>query len=204
MVVALHGFLGSPSDFPPHLLALPLPALPFEEAVHQLYLQTLHLPPFSLFGYSMGGRLARLFSMIHPERLSCLIVASAHPGLKTGHKERLEADLLWIEKLQTLSFDSFLQLWYNRALFKTPVPNRRAEVRYLVALLENLTLAKQPLFEERVPTLELVGELDQAYRALLPHARLIEGAAHAVLYDNWPGVEHEMEQFRRLHRHPLP
>jgi len=63
-----------------------------------------------LLGYSMGGRLALHALLADREKWKAAIIVSAHPGLHTGHKERLRHDAEWA-RLVDSDWDDFLRRW---------------------------------------------------------------------------------------------
>jgi 2-succinyl-6-hydroxy-2,4-cyclohexadiene-1-carboxylate synthase len=206
-LVFLHGFLGNAFDWhevaallPFSSFALDLPGhnnAPFTPDFCTAILNaTQRFEPLNLIGYSMGGRLALQFAAKHPDKIGSLTLLSAHLGLKTGHKHRLEKDLALAQQLVTLSIDEFLNIWYDQPIFKTLVAKmdirsmRREQNKENLSLaLSTFSLGHQPdrsTLLASVPARLLVGELDDAYRAHykdFPHT-LIPDAGHAAHLEN--------------------
>jgi 2-succinyl-6-hydroxy-2,4-cyclohexadiene-1-carboxylate synthase len=164
--------------------------------------------PFPLLGYSMGGRLALAYAVRYPERVSRLILESASPGLEkaSSRADRRASDEALAQRLETDGIEAFVELWETLPLFGSqrilPREIRAAQRERrllndpdsLAAALRGLGTGVLPscwgdLERLKVPTLILVGELDQKFvdigrRAAgqLPDARLavVSGAGHAV------------------------
>jgi 2-succinyl-6-hydroxy-2,4-cyclohexadiene-1-carboxylate synthase len=186
-LVFLHGFLGTKRDWEPVISHLPpcecicldLPGhgnAPFSKTFDL----AVPAPKFHLIGYSMGGRLAMQYALLHPNRIASLTLASTHPGLSSlaERKERLASDAAWAKRLFD---DDFFTAWYEQPLFagfkpKTPRSQNRKE---LAASLLHYSLGAYPPLN--VPgALHIVGEKDLKFRALHPTALVIEGAGHMV------------------------
>lgn len=199
----LHGFLGTAFDWKDVVKELPftcygidLPGhgkAPFTPDFCPMLLETAgHLAPLNLIGYSMGGRLALQFAARYPEKVASLILLGAHPGLKTGHAERLAKDKALAEQIMSLSIDEFLQIWYDQPIFKTLVTKmnirsmRKDQNQQLLSLaMEAFSLGHQPDLSH-IPALRLVGEFDPTYREHyrhLPHT-VIPNAGHAAHLEN--------------------
>ena len=210
-VVLLHGFLGTGEDwrvvrnglsprFDCHCPDLPghggNPRVSeggmgsLEDAAHWLSgcLDDWQAPQCGLVGYSMGGRLALMTALRHPKRVSCLVLESASPGLKTAEERtaRLRHDAEVAARLDETAVSpdrlhAFLTWWYDQPLFASLhdrglveelVARRLRGVKHGSALAEALmafsTGAQPSLWEElpehRIPTLLIVGERDRKYR----------------------------------------
>ena len=170
--------------------SLPVTAL----AIVQL-LDRLGIARCVVMGYSMGGRLATYLAQLYPDRISALIVVSAHPGLKTEGERlaRREDDRRLAERLGTAAsqggeaWDAFLRWWYSKPLWgrlaeRSPsyarmMSRRRAALARsedpggLVRALLGMSVAQQPglwdfLRAGHVPTLVVYGANDVKYAAL--------------------------------------
>jgi 2-succinyl-6-hydroxy-2,4-cyclohexadiene-1-carboxylate synthase len=139
-IVFLHGFLGSKLDLKPiaqplqsatdtfcldlpgHGQAINLPAktYSFLGAANFVLDQIAHLPKPSLYGYSMGGRLALYLGLTHPDLFSHLFLESTSPGLatKAERNDRRTQDAKRAAELQ-IDFPAFLNHWYDTELFAT-------------------------------------------------------------------------------------
>ncbi len=77
---------------------------------------------YSLYGYSMGGRVAAGMAVLYPERIESLILESSSFGIEDqGEREmRYKKDLTLLEGVTRESgFREFLEKWYKLELFKT-------------------------------------------------------------------------------------
>jgi 2-succinyl-6-hydroxy-2,4-cyclohexadiene-1-carboxylate synthase len=160
--------------------------------------------PFTLAGYSMGGRIA-LHAALQLENVNRLILIGASPGIAdpAERAERARADEALAERLLTIGIDAFAREWGSQPLFAGQ-PERVAAAAYadrlrntpegLAAALRGLgTGVMEPLWDRlgelRIPVTLIVGERDAKFRAiaermleLLPDGRLeiIAGAGHAA------------------------
>jgi 2-succinyl-6-hydroxy-2,4-cyclohexadiene-1-carboxylate synthase len=218
-LIFLHGFLGSRLDWVPMIeslqnryrcIAVDLPSHGkspyFDDVFAALEKTLLSLSEDSLpilVGYSLGGRLALNYGNKHPEKIKGLIALSSHTGLKTKLEkhERKKKDLLWEERLKTLSSDEFLKLWYKQPVFaslqKRPellkeLLERRSYQNglELANVLNQVSLRKQSLYDTfRHPVHFLFGEEDGAYVDLyssIPSSlkKEIKNAGHPVHLEN--------------------
>lgn len=199
-LIFLHGFLGAKEDWTQvcdaldgamRCITIDLPGHTDEAPITPHYLQELQdkiqssLPPevsvekeSILVGYSMGGRLCLELSLQYG--YEHLILLSTHPGIsdETQRRARVEKDHVWIEKLRTLNFDTFLEEWYAQPLFESlkKRPELREQIiktrskqdpKRMADVLSLLTLGRMPAcssFPRR--TLFLYGENDEKYKAL--------------------------------------
>lgn len=189
-LIALHGFLGLPSDWD----SLGLESLhPFNlnSFSHWNTLQEWarafndHMSQFFsgderpiLMGYSLGGRLA-LHALIHnPLLWGGGIVISAHPGLDqaVAKQSRLEEDKKWAKRFQQDPWEELMETWNSRSIFSQDSFVFRREAKdycrkELASLLEKSSLGYQEnlrdsIYQLPLPILWLVGEKDQTYSRL--------------------------------------
>ncbi len=155
-------------------------------------------------GYSMGGRLALLFALRHPERVQRLVLVSASPGLKTPAERaaRRVHDAVLAHDL-TADFPTFLARWTRQPVFASLTQAQRAAIeadrlahvdprraaRALVAMGTGATPSLwEPLRSLRVETHAVAGALDPKYAALARamaaagvRATILPDAGHALL-----------------------
>lgn len=142
-LMLLHGFMGSGEVFTPLLKRLKLFCNPvivdlpghgesgggpnsekyrtekLTESLHIL-LGRLDLAPLFLHGYSMGGRLALQYAIIHQRRLKGLILESSTPGIdqEVLRAERRELDEDRARQILT-NYPAFLEQWHRLPLFQS-------------------------------------------------------------------------------------
>ncbi len=218
-LIFLHGFLGSRLDWMPMVeslqnryrcIAIDLPShgkSPHSDDVFAELEKTLlslskDTSPI-LIGYSLGGRLALTYGNKHPKSIKGLIALSSHTGLKTEleKQQRKKNDLLWEERLKTLSSDEFLNLWYRQSVFASlgKQPKLLEELLErrpyqngieLANVLSQVSLSKQSLYDTfKHPVQFLFGEEDRAYVDLyssIPSLlkKEIPNAGHVLYLEN--------------------
>ena len=161
-----------------------------------------------IVGYSMGGRIALHLAARSPETVTHLVLESASPGLATpGERaERRAADEALARRIVSGGVSAFVDEWEALALFASQqelpaaaweaLRHRRLsnDARSLAESLRGIGTGALPSLWDRlpyiaVPTLIVVGELDEKFRAIgeemvkaLPRADLsvVAGAGHAV------------------------
>ena len=92
------------------------------ETFNELFYETLSqldLKQYSLLGYSLGGRLATLYALSHPQQLEKLLLESSHPGLEkeADRQVRRESDCSWADKFRNNPITEVLQSWYHQPVF---------------------------------------------------------------------------------------
>lgn len=179
-LVLLHGFLGDNEDWHPlvslleddfYLVAVDLPGhgnsqglelagddafRSFNEMLN-LTLQQLDLKRFSLLGYSLGGRLAMMYSLDHGDNVEHLLLESCHPGLEsdTDRSIRSQSDSEWADRFRTEPLDDVLQRWYHQPVFADLNSQQRQslmehrlrvnnEGQLLGNVLDGCSLSRQP------------------------------------------------------------
>ncbi len=175
----------------------------------KLLFERISLPPFYLYGYSMGGRLALRFALQHTDLLRGLILESTHAGIQTPstREQRSKKDHRWARWIQR-DLSSFLSWWQQLDLFQTPTSSEEQNNWYkkiqeaqdpeqlamsLQEFGQGAVLPVQQLLPKlHLPVLLAAGEHDVKYRermsrmqANLPNAQfnIISGAAHRVHLD---------------------
>jgi 2-succinyl-6-hydroxy-2,4-cyclohexadiene-1-carboxylate synthase len=163
------------------------------EASAELVLATLaslRVSRFHLLGYSMGGRLALYMALRHPEMIESLILESASPGIENieEREKRRRADAELSCRILSCSVESFIDEWYDRPLFETMKrhPERLAQLKAsrqglfaggLAASLRQMGTGSQPSLWQKLdtiesPTLLLVGERDNTFRAIAEQMKM--------------------------------
>jgi 2-succinyl-6-hydroxy-2,4-cyclohexadiene-1-carboxylate synthase len=160
-----------------------------------------------LVGYSQGGRVALLTALAHPERVTSLVVISAHAGLEGEERARRRVeDLALAARIEQEGIVWFASYWATRPLFaglarrgpafldRLDAMRRRNQPSHLAACLRGLGAGATPPFWERLgdlrcPTLVVAGAEDERYVAfarrlhdtiLGAQLAVVPGAGHAV------------------------
>lgn len=169
---ALHGFLGTPSDWKDVDVALDLYsniipfwdwAKAFNETVNKGF----------LVGYSMGGRLALHALVNNPEKWIGAVIISAQPG--GLNPLRVHQDKQWAEKFLNDPWDSLMKEWNKQSIFQKDPPLVRYEANYsrekLSECLHIWSLGLQEDLRESIsqlpmPILWVTGEHDLKYQEI--------------------------------------
>lgn len=171
MIVALHGFLGSPSDW--DLL---------REAGFDIDARELgDIPPAgdTILGYSMGGRLT-LNALIGGARYERAVIVSAGLGIESeaDRAARREGDEKWARRFADDDWESVMRDWNAQPLFGGHLrvrPGSEADRRRAVAELRDYSPGVLPplaprLHEIAIPVLWIAGERDTKYAAVAKQA----------------------------------
>ncbi len=170
-------------------------------------LAALGIGRFSLYGYSMGGRIAQNMALLAPGLVDRLILESASFGIDDPEQRqaRYRHDRNLFAGIQsTKAFAAFLDRWYGLPLFCTlqgteHLPQIIQEklgnsVSELQRALDILSVGNHPPFAGRLaglgfPITYFCGERDEAYvktgqniRPVLPELaiRIFPGASHDI------------------------
>jgi 2-succinyl-6-hydroxy-2,4-cyclohexadiene-1-carboxylate synthase len=163
---------------------------------------------YGLLGYSMGGRVALHLALAEPERVGALILESTSPGITDPEEraKRRRGDEELAEFTERKGVAAFTRRWEALPLFASqrrlslPIRHRQREQRLrntprgVANSLRSMGAGVPEPVHERLseltmPTLLIVGELDERYRAHadamladLPNARLalVPEAGHNV------------------------
>jgi len=189
-IVALHGFLGRPSDWD-FLRDAGLD-------VDARELDDIPRSGETLLGYSMGGRLA-LHALLDVAKFERAVIVSSGLGLENeaDRAARREADEKWARRFESEDWDVVMRDWNAQPLFGGHIRKAEPDRRKVVTQLRDYSVAKLPplaprLQEIAIPVLWIAGERDAKYVAdakraveLLPHAELwiCPGAAHRVPWE---------------------
>lgn len=146
ILVALHGFLGSPDDWSivESSLRTSLEAVEvvapdlsvwatrsevtdlesFAEALNAKVrsLATTRGMPVSIVGYSLGARLAAHCVLDDPDLYSSALLISINPGLPAAdielRRERLANDFVWSDRLRSDSWTTVCEAWNEQSVLK--------------------------------------------------------------------------------------
>lgn len=171
-------------------------------------LDVLGVDQISLYGYSMGGRLALATAVAYPERVQQLLLESASPGLASPveRQTRIQQDRALADRIEREGIPAFVDywqqipLWHSQQQLPTAVRQQQRQQRLqnrahgLANSLRGMGSGAQPSLWPALPGLSmpvslLVGELDAKFTAvnrqmaqLLPQASLqiVPGAGHTV------------------------
>jgi 2-succinyl-6-hydroxy-2,4-cyclohexadiene-1-carboxylate synthase len=230
-LLLLHGFTGSARAWDPHVQVFSrqymtivpdllghgrsdAPADParygMERAVEDLadVLDALGRRQVAALGYSLGGRVALHLAHRQPDRVTCLLLEGASPGIAdpVERAERRRADEELAELIEREGTPAFVERWESHPLWesqRTLPLDTRAELRRLrlrnsptglANSLRGLGVGAQPPLWTELPQLEapallVAGQLDVKFAriaaemaALMPRARraLVAGAGHAA------------------------
>ncbi|MGI8920646.1 MAG: alpha/beta fold hydrolase [Solirubrobacteraceae bacterium] len=161
--------------------------------------------PFALCGYSMGGRLALLFALAHPDRVSRLVLLGASPGIADPAERdaRRAADEELAESIERDGVELFGRRWARQPLLRgqpravaaaAHEDRMRNSAAGLAAALRGLSTGRmEPLWgrlaELTMPVTVVSGERDGKFVAigrrmgqLIPRAQVVElpAVGHAV------------------------
>jgi 2-succinyl-6-hydroxy-2,4-cyclohexadiene-1-carboxylate synthase len=158
--------------------------------------------PFTLCGYSLGGRMALHAALALPDRVTRLVLVSASAG-EADPAARIRADEALAAKLERDGLEPFIADWREQPLFRddpqhlqqlVAADQRRNHPAGLAAALRGLGAGACPpvwerLSELRMPVAVLAGERDSKYVELaerlaagVPHGELmiVSGAGHRL------------------------
>jgi 2-succinyl-6-hydroxy-2,4-cyclohexadiene-1-carboxylate synthase len=161
--------------------------------------------PFTLVGYSQGGRVGLHLALAVPERVERLVLVSTTAGLDTAEERaaRIAADETLATRMEGQGIDVAARAWAAQALFggQTPEVSQlahedrvRNDPRDLAAALRGIGTGRmQPLWDRlpelTMPAAVVVGERDAKFVGLgrrlaetLPDASftVVPGAGHAL------------------------
>lgn len=247
VVVALHGFLGTGENWAElagradvHLYAPDLPGHGKTSARPEGFAGTValleewarfqQLGDAHLLGYSMGGRLALGWALVHPARWRTLTLEGASPGISKPAERTMRATLddARARDLLERGLSDFLDDWQALPLFKSQQllpPMRRAKMRALrersrpedlAWAIAALSPGRQPDYGPRLgdlamPVHLITGERDEKYcsiakemRARIPGAthHVISGAGHCAHFEKPDQYAATLEEILRDERQP--
>jgi 2-succinyl-6-hydroxy-2,4-cyclohexadiene-1-carboxylate synthase len=245
-LLLLHGFTGSARTWDqaagrwqaghrvivPDLLGHGRSAAPADPARYALEVQSadlatlldeLDVGPADVVGYSMGARLALHLALLHPDRVSSLVLESPSAGIEDGSEReaRRSADERLALTLEQQGLATFVEMWQAQPLFASharlsPEDRERLQAermghdpRGLAASLRGAGQGVMAPLHDRLgaigcPALVMAGSLDapglgraRLVAAGLPHATLaiVAGAGHT------PHLEQPQEFLRLASEH---
>ncbi|SHL40752.1 2-succinyl-6-hydroxy-2,4-cyclohexadiene-1-carboxylate synthase [Lacicoccus alkaliphilus DSM 16010] len=173
----------------------------------KMILDELHLEKVVILGYSMGGRVALAFTIMHPRHVRTLILESASAGLKTA-SERIQRAAVDEERARKIisDYQAFLDEWEGMGLFQTQKTlseessSRQRKMREsqqpeeVADSLRKYGTGVQPSYWDKLPQLDMpvlliAGGRDRKFVSInremaerIPHATLeiVEGAGHNI------------------------
>ncbi|WP_117169027.1 2-succinyl-6-hydroxy-2,4-cyclohexadiene-1-carboxylate synthase [Paraliobacillus sediminis] len=226
-ILFLHGFTGSNKTWREtmasfsayHCIALDLPGhgqtksndpVRMEDFCEDLalILNQLAIKQVHLVGYSMGGRAALSFTLIHSKMVASLTLESATPGLDSPNEQvaRQTKDDSLAETIEKDGILAFVDQWESLPLFatqqtlshavKNEIRNERLaqSEKGLASSLRGMGTGKQPSWWDQlatitVPVLVIVGALDEKFVAIAKKMvqrsktmglHIVSNAGHAV------------------------
>ncbi len=160
----------------------------------------LNLEMVTLFGYSMGARLALYTALTYPQRIKRLILESGSPGLKTAAERaaRIASDQALADRIERDGIVAFADYWTNISLFATQSPDVRQRLHTqriannplgLANSLRGMGTGVQPSLWDRLreltmPTLLICGALDPKFSAINAEMHAIMPASSLLVIPN--------------------
>lgn len=159
MIVALHGFLGLPSDWESTARHWGPELWSADSWTPNLWQDVRHICASSeaprdgfaawvvhfignlekrtsgktiLLGYSLGGRLAMHALLARPDLFQAAVIVSAHPGLEDEEERarRCESDLRWMRRFAQDPWSPLLQDWNSQGALARSPERPRPEVDF--------------------------------------------------------------------------
>lgn len=89
-------------------------------------------------GYSLGGRLGLQLLEAAPDLFDHYFFVSTHPGLQHNSEknERLKSDKMWLDQLQKLPWEEFVQKWNAQGVLTSSSASVRASSEFIKTQLE--------------------------------------------------------------------
>jgi len=180
------------------------------------YLRALTDAPFTLVGYSMGGRIALHGALAVGARVRRLVLVGASPGLADAaeREQRRVADAALADRIEAIGAEAFAREWAAQPLFagmprgiadQIDTDRRRNTATGLAAALRGLGTGVMPPLWERLEELAMpvdlvVGERDEKFKAIaermaerIPAAQVhVIAAAGHVAHLEQPGALAEL------------
>lgn len=200
-------------DLPGHGGSAIAPGLDFDRLADDLAALAADAapPPWTIAGYSMGGRIALYTALRRPSLFTRLILESATPGIEDADARaaRLASDAALAQELERGDFAAFLARWYAQPLFATLhrhpgaadglIADRlaRCDPAGLAAALRHLGTGRQPslwdaLGTVRAAALLITGGEDAKFTGIARRMAAEWGAPEKVRWARVPGAGHNV------------
>jgi 2-succinyl-6-hydroxy-2,4-cyclohexadiene-1-carboxylate synthase len=224
-LMALHGFLGKPTDWDCFNLAN-LKAIDLFSSITWTHLwdwakqfnqvMLSHPERNILMGYSLGGRLALHALIQNPSLWRAGIIISAHPGLQNPEEKqkRLIQDREWANRFKTEDWQVLMKEWNNQAVLASGCFKfDRLEADYsrenLASFLEKGSVGYQDDLRVKIgqlpmPILWIVGQQDRKYQTLaqsltFSHSQskllIFSEAGHRAPWEKFNQFKDQLNQF---------
>lgn len=222
MIFAIHGYLGSASDWN-EIVKLTSPKkwitpslfeefkwprpIEFKSVVNELRDSYYSTHANTFVGYSLGGRLGMHWLEMYPDDFQRWYFVSTNPGLdlQSEKETRYKVDEEWAAKIRQLDQQNFLDQWNGQSVFSDSKHNHATKINWnketLSSVLLNLSLARQKDFSDILNRHKdkvhwIVGANDQKFlnRAL----KLKEGKKILHLYSLLGGHRIHLDQPKPL------
>ncbi len=203
-VVLLHGMLGTLRNWEDTIGALsahhyrtlapelPIYDLPFNQSsvrglvrsLHR-FLQAIHPGPIVLVGNSLGGHVALLYALAHPERIASLVLSGSSGiyEVELGTSTMRRKDRSFIRERAALTFFSPEHVTDDLVEAVYDIVNDRARVLRLIRMARSVQAetVTQDLARITSPTLLIWGKDDQITPPEVAHT-FLQNLPHAQLY----------------------
>ena len=195
-IVALHGFLGDPSDWE-CFTELPLKPVDLSSYCNLSFYDFAekfnreHRTSNVLLGYSMGGRLG-LHCLIHsPNQWKAAIIISSDPGFTSEDKkeERIIRDKKFLKRFEHEDFDSLMQEWDAQEFFNQETPIFKRNKNTLQQSLTGWSLGnqqdlRQAILKLPMPILWIAGGNDKKYSELTKSLKFLNKKSRVWIAEN--------------------
>lgn len=228
-LIALHGFLGLPSDwsFLPncrqmslydHSFAPPCSGIvAFAQSLNR-WAETFECP--ILMGYSLGGRLALNALLQNTKLWKAAIIVSAHPGFAdpASRQNRNKHDQRWADRFLNEKWDSLMNAWESQPVFANGKfsfirEEKNYDRTFLSDTLRYWSLGSQAdlthaLTQLQIPILWVAGQNDSNYceiakKITLSHplssVHIVPNAGHRVPWEQTTLFNSLLSNFIKTH-----
>lgn len=171
-------------------------------------LDLMRIRKCGLFGYSLGGRIALNFALKYQDRLMCLIIEGASPGVQDQREReaRMAADDALASNIEKYGRSRFVEQWENMPLLASQknlssqviemIKNERllnTEIGLSMSLRASSVGRMRPVWDHlnqlEIPVMLVVGERDSKFLAIakamkkrIPHCilQVVKDAGHCT------------------------